>query len=324
MKNMLKFSIFLVVTCVSAPIVGAQDTDAAQKVSDALTAYGAVPVTVVTQKPRQIQICHIVPPDGGEECIYTTVYDPVSTTTNSILTATNIRTVKVSNMVWGTITKTELPDQIIVVDALYQNCYPSSALTANISISKAFQRSSSLTLTRQVTHTQSTQVGASIKIGDSFSVSAQVTDTNSVMEGTAKVNAEQETITVSVGGNQQVASLSSIMAEMEYWPVQYTVQFTATVTIDADLSKNDKGFTHLSDIMSEANRTFNLAGVVTADDSDQSTLRTFSYPYDPATCKNATGFTIVQNFIPPTTTKLHDASKSLTILPAKKILPKKK
>jgi hypothetical protein len=299
--------------------LAAQDTDAAQKVNEALTAYGPVPVTVVTQTPRQVEFCPGVHPGGNDQCVFRTVYDTSSKTTSSILVGSNVRTVKSSAISWGQVTQTQLPDQMIVADALYQNCNTTTLLTANISISRAFQRSSSLTLTHQVTHTQGSQINGSIKIpGDVFTVGAQVTDQNSVMDGTATIKGDQQTVTQTVSGSQVVNSQSSMVAEEQIWPVRYTIEFTATVTVDADLSKNDKGFGHLSDIMSETDRTFTVSGLLSAYDASQATLKTFAYPYDPSTCKSGSGLTVVEKFIPKPKIKLYDASQSLIVLPEKK------
>jgi hypothetical protein len=57
------FLIFILSVCVQPGF--SQLTDVAQKVADALTAYGALPVTTTVQVPRPALVCHYVPPVGG-------------------------------------------------------------------------------------------------------------------------------------------------------------------------------------------------------------------------------------------------------------------
>jgi hypothetical protein len=310
MRKMLSVVVLSAFGCV--PYSWGQNTDAAQKVSDALTAYGPLPVTVVVKTPRRVEFCRTVPPDGGQQCVYQTVYDTSTQTTSQLVTATNIRVAKSSSLNWGTATHTQLPDQVSVADVLYQDCGP-GVLTANISISVSFQRSSSMTITKQVTHTVGTQLSGTAKIGDAFTVGVQISEQNSEMNGTSTLSGNQVTVTQSVGGSQQLQPQTAIVAEEQVWPVHYVIPFTATVTVDADLSQNDKGFTHLSDILGETQRTFDIAGTVTADDANQAVLKTFAYPYDPSKCTSGKDIATKGRFVPVSGTKLLDSSARLML-----------
>jgi hypothetical protein len=95
------------------------------------------------------------------------------------------------------------------------------------------------------------------------------------------------------------------MIELQTWPVQLTVPFSATAMIDADLSRNDKGYQHLSDILNEAERTFPIAGTLEAEDASSGTLVFYDLPYDPSRCPSGSGSAAgISGFKPDKKTKL--------------------
>jgi hypothetical protein len=155
----------------------AQATDAAQKVSDALTGFGPVPITIVTQVPRVTTVCHSEDVPGTDRrrivCGNRTVYDPVTKTSNQILTAANIRVVKADQLVFGEMTRHDLPDRLTVDDFLAQNCTPDPA-TPSFSVSTSFQRSASLAFQQSITHTVTYGVNVTAKLTDVWSVGGNI------------------------------------------------------------------------------------------------------------------------------------------------------
>jgi hypothetical protein len=77
---------------------------------------------------------------------------------------------------------------------------------------------------------------------------------------------------------------------LEVWPVVYTANFATNATIDADLSSNDRGYAHLSDVTSPTQRTFPIIGTVQFVDASAGQGFSYDIDYVPAACPlGATG-----------------------------------
>jgi len=284
-----------------------QTVDAAQKVSEALTAYGPVPVTVITRVPRQVDKCRMMSHGGSDYCYTETVYDQRPSTTNQILTASNIRITKSGELQFGPAVRTELPDKVIVQDGSIQNCTKNQA-TQTITLQDSFQRSASMAFSESVTHALSQQINFGLKLSSVFSVGGQVQITDSATNGTVSTTGSQDTVTRIQTGTITTPAHTNTMAELRIWPVQYSVPFQTTVTVDADLSTNDHGFHLLSQVLSESQRTFSVAGVIQANDASEGKLVFYDLDYDPSSCHGITGVLATSKFIPKADQKLREKS----------------
>jgi hypothetical protein len=83
---------------------------------------------------------------------------------------------------------------------------------------------------------------------------------------------------------------TALGAIISTWPIQYSATFHAdSTTIDADLSPNDKGYHHLSDIISAPARTFPIKGTLGFTDAAGGQFVTYDLDYDFSKCPNGAG-----------------------------------
>jgi len=284
------------------PYASAQVTDAGQKVSDALNAIGPIPITTVVAVPRNVEHC-----SAGKlhepDCVTETVYDQKRQVTNQILTASNVRVVKSDPLKFDPAVRTELPSVVSVNDSLVQNC-TANPVTHQVSLQLAFQRSESIQFTEQVTHTLSVGLNFDLSITPIFKVGGSITIGESHMTGEVKTSGETDTTTVSRTETVSVNPQTSTVAELRVWPVHYSIPFHTVVTVDADLSQNDKSYHRLSDILDESKRTFPISGSVDANESSDGSAIFYNIPYDPSSCPNATVVVTKANYAPKRLTRI--------------------
>ena len=282
-----RFSFLVLVLAACAQPGFSQVTDVAQKVADALTAYGALPVTTTIQIPRTVHVCRTIGPIGESHqshqvCQDQTVYDPKTTTTNTVVTASNIRVIKSGELTYGATSSHELPDHLIVGDYLARNCTADPA-TPTFTVTTIFQRTASVALSHSISHTISAGMSVSAKFAG-FGATGNISFTDGSTSGNVTTDGSTISVQETRTGSQAVPPHTLLMIELQTWPVQLTVPFSATATIDADLSRNDKGYQHLSDILNEAERTFPISGTLEADDASSGTLVFDDLAYDPSRC----------------------------------------
>jgi hypothetical protein len=288
-----------------------QVTDVSQKVAAALMAYGPVPVTTTTQSPRTVQLCHNENYGHGSHgtgdfgtrsvCVNQTVYDPVTATSNAVLTASNIQVIKSDPISYSPLIRTELPDKLIVGDSLATNCTPDQA-TLGYSLSTTFQRNASVSLTQTISHTNT--VGVSVTTGISsvygdFHVTGSLSFADGTSSAAMQTNGTTTTVQEQRSGSQAVPAHTMMMIELRTWPVRFTAPFSTTVVVDGDLSQNNKGYKRLSDILPESQRTFPISGKLEADDASEANLVFYDLRYDPKLCPTgAVNGAVVPGFKP--------------------------
>ena len=289
----------------------AQMVDASQEIANLLAAFGPVPVTNVVQVANPRLDFTQLP-----RLVFVTVFTPTPQTTSLVLTASNIRVVASSEFSFGAVTRTELPDHLIVQDSLAVNKSSVPASTT-VTLSEQFQRTQNVQIQQSVTHTSQESLNLGFKFSEVFSVGGQVTIGQSTTDGNVVATGSSDTVTRSQTSNVTVQPHTAEMAEIQMWPVNFEVAFTATVTVDADLSKNDKGYTMLSQIVDAPRRTFAVSGKITAVDASESRLVWFDIPYDPNLTPASNDFTIVPNYKLPqsiTITPFHDSPVAALII----------
>src|ERR1051325_8609444 len=101
----------------------AQVTDAAQRIAQALRDLGPVPVTTWATVPDHVQqICSGGTHGGERNCHDVTIYRQQATTSSRILSASSIRVISSTPVVFGSFQGTELPDRLITTSQTAQNC----------------------------------------------------------------------------------------------------------------------------------------------------------------------------------------------------------
>jgi len=312
-------SSLLFLASTAGPVL-AQTTDAATQVSAALKTFGPVPITTTAQVPRTQQVCdYKEPPSHGPgrsgstavaaslvNCHSETVYDPKTQTVNQLLTASNIRVVQSAPISWGQITNTDLPNLVFPDTSMAQNCQNASApLTFGYSLSVAYTRQSAIQISQSVTHTQN--FTASFDTGSllPFKVGAQVSVGGQTTNGTTTVETTQQTVTRTHNDSVQVPIGAVSVVQMRVWPIQYTLPFITSVTVDADLSPNDKGLKLLSDILPDpVSRTFVVSGTLSANDASAGQTVGMTAPYNPSLCTSTQTSYIGPHFVPSSKMKL--------------------
>ena len=287
MKSISVLFIVAVITTFLPQESTGQMADVAAKAAAALTTYGPVPVTITTQTPREITVCHSEDVPGSDRrrivCPTKTVYDAKTSTSNEILKASNIRIIKADPVTFGEKTITELPEHMTVDDNIAKNCstQPSSQ---TFSVSTAIQRTASLAINKSVTNTLTYGFSASGGIKDVFTVGANISIAEQKTEGTVNTTGTNMTATKTRSGTQTLQPHTFLVIELQVWPVHYTIPFSTNVIVDADLSPNDAKLQHLSDVMSEGDRTFPIAGSLEAEDSPSGELVFYDMTYDASQC----------------------------------------
>jgi hypothetical protein len=273
-----RFSSFSVET---RPYDSTTYTDVAGLINQVLTAHGPVPVTVQVPKQVQIQVCGNSGDPPRFHCYpgWKTVMVPQ--TTSKILTASNIRIVSVSDVTFGTLTKTTLPD--VIGAASLELCNTTAASgSQGVTFSEQIQHTESTTVTHSVTNTLTATLGGSYIVVPGLTLNASVQIGTSSTTSVATLSGTALTNTLQINVTESVPAQSRYALEFLVTPTLFTVPFNATVTVDADLSANDQGLAHLSDITDLASRTFPVDGMAssTIGLSAHTVMEPLSYPGD--------------------------------------------
>jgi hypothetical protein len=285
----------------SAPI---QVVDVAATIQALINSNGPVPYTHVVTQTQSERTCRpkvelpLPPPfnvpaqcGGGESevnvpgvpytqcCSDHTVTTSTTRTDQVVPVATGIHVAFTSPVQMGPLVTTELPDQLTVDAKELMDCSPISS-NQTVSLSVAFQRSYSASLSSTVTNTSSASINISagppfLKVGASYTVGS------SNATGSVNTNGNATTITRTSSLQVPLQSGQAVVAQLEVWPVTYTQTFTATVVVDADLSSNDR-YAHLSDLVTgTALRTFQIAGSVVITDASGGRIEQLADPNNP-------------------------------------------
>lgn len=293
----------------SSPVWAQTTTNIPDKVKQALEMYGPVAVTRIVAVPRSETHCNasIASRGGaipGGNCFTKTVYDQKPQQFMEVLTATNIRIVNNSPIQFGQLAQKELVDQLIVKEGLVQNCGTMTQNSTQVTLTETFQRSTSVQVTKSVTNTTSDSMNFTLNLSKAFKIGGTLTIGQSETNGTSNTVGSSDTNTNS--GTATIQNLPPQKAEvviMQVYPTQFAVPFSATVTAEADLSKNDAGKTLLSQILDPESRTFQIEGVIQAVDASDSVTLYADVAYDQHRCDAAAianGILVVTPFVPTT------------------------
>ena len=301
------FALASLATCLAVQCAQGQTTDVADKVDKILTAYGPVAVTRTIQVPQTREVCH-EHGRSAETCSNVTVYVPRQSATTDVLKASNIHISSQQELTFAPMTRHELPDQIFVKDGAIHDCTAIPA-TQQITLSQTFQRSTSVALTKSVSNTIGASLSTSYKFMEAYTATLQLNFSHSSTEGSTNTVGSQDSVTLTQTGTITVPGHSAVMAELRAWPVHFTVPFHANVTVDADISANDKGITLLSQILSPDKRSFVIEGTLEANAASEGHLVFYDLPFDPAACGPTPSIVVDTTYVPKNGTKITERSR---------------
>lgn len=278
------FTLSIVSPCVAQTV-----TDAPATVSKILAAFGPVPWTHTVRHWKECP-----QRDDSGRIHFAPCYSDNSQTDTNLLTATNIRIVGGDQLTFDPPTKIEFPSQLISSSTAWANCSTSKKPTDTETLSVSFQRSSSIAISDTISHAQSEKLGVSYTIyGVKIDGEIQVTDTST--SGIIDTKSYQQTIQRTHTISASMDPKTALGATITTWPIQYTATFHSTsTTIDADLSPNNKGYHHLSDIAPASARTFPITGTLGFTDAAGGQFITYDLQYDFSQCPTGAGIIPIQ------------------------------
>ena len=154
-------------------------------------------------------------------------------------------------------------------------------------------------MSRTVTHSQTQTVSFDVTPMKQFKVGGQLSFGEQDAVANVYIDANQKTVAYTHNDSWAVPPGKAAVVQLRAWAVQYAMPFSTTVLIDADLSTNDRGLTHLSDIVPDpSKRTFAIAGIVKATDASAAHYVEYGAPYDPSQCGGGDLTPVKRNFVP--------------------------
>lgn len=185
----------------------------------------------------------------------------------------NSRIVKVTDLVFDKAQITTLPQTGILTRKNIINCADAS-VTSSVGLSVTGTKSWSVTKTDSVSTTVGASVSGSVGIpgvaggSASLSFSQQISTSNAVTDGGS------DQVTRSSNENISVGPKRAISIELFAYQSGAEIPYSATVVIDGDLQENGSGLTVASSLLSEAERTLPISGVLRLSNVSEANLRT--------------------------------------------------
>jgi hypothetical protein len=286
-----------------APVQPVQVTDVNAVVAGLLQAHG--PVSSTRQITVQVPYTQCVPqhsarPDYAPppDCHPALRAVQQNQTSQAILTASNIRIASNTEMTFGQLTQTSLPDELAAASLDVCNPTPTTG-SQNASFSQQITQNNSVTLTHTVTNTLADTIGGSRTLSDpsgdgkgGLTLSNQLQIGTSNATATAALSGNALTQTIQLQVTQQIPAQSRYGIEFLITPTRFSVPFSVNVTVDADLSQNDAGLTLLSQIADAPTRTFLIDGTVNSTVGLHAHSLWVELPWDPPNCAAGSGSSI--------------------------------
>ena len=290
----------------------ATDTDVEAVVAGLLTAKGPFPVKIVWYEnvthndcvaaahplfvPAAFELAQGGPAGGGigpggaadhDHCHARTVRVQHSRIDQQVLTASNLEIVSNDQPQFGTIVRKDFPQVLVATRTENLNCSGVPGVS-NISLSLQVTRSFNTTTTRSVTKVRTKSVGWGVTLG-SFNVNSRLDFSNQATSATAQSDGTALSYTISRSGTVQMPPRTRTVSTLSSYRVETSLPFTLRVTVDGDLSDNEAGKRHLSDLLTAAERTFPVTGTIVAEDSSEGRLTLQDAPFNTGMCGAARG-----------------------------------
>ena len=280
-------------------------TDLPTLVSSLLTTFGSVPHTTATTVTTTVCLPHML---GQANPVCNTVqHAGPPQTVQQVMTATNLRMIT-GQPTFGQPTQTAFPDQMTAWDIEQINCGDGSA-TATVNFSTTVQHSSTVGLTQSLT--SSTQFSVSFSTGSLAgvggpSVTAGMSFGNSATNATATTDLTSLSDARGAQAGYTLPTKGAIVGMFEVWPINFSLPFSMTVTVDGDLSPNDKNYATLAQIFTPAQRTVSVTGIIQVTEASQGQVVWYTPPdfNVVTTCAGQTGIVKIP-YTPPAGAKIN-------------------
>lgn len=189
--------------------------------------------------------------------------------------------------VFGAVKYESFPEDSMSTSQENLNC-SSSPGVANISLQLQANRSYSLTVSKSVSHVRSKSVGVGasffgVGVKGEMGFSDQATTTRATGEGVSN------TYTISGTGSVTMPPKSRTISLLSSYRMRQSLPFTMNVLVDGSLSTNAAGKKKVSDILSEAERRFDVQGVLSSDNASAGTLKLLDANFSEDLCIGSTG-----------------------------------
>nr|WKF58512.1 hypothetical protein HUO10_003012 [Paraburkholderia busanensis] len=258
-------------------------TDVGTTMSGLLQKYGPVNVTTyhMEQRPGP-DICRASGPPGVDRiytCHSVTTSVQVAKTSSQVMTASNFAIVSSSGLRYEAPVLHDYPQEVFAEYAFATNCMtggaPNQSLpVVNVNLSKSYSRTFSVNISKSFSNGGARQLNGGVSafgvnIGGSIQISQSATN------GTATTDTAGETFQIAASGQVQEPWRSKSLVAAIAHKIGVEIPFSATAVIDGDLSPNDKGFKHISDVLDTKARTFEVIGTIFTDMASQADLTFF-------------------------------------------------
>jgi hypothetical protein len=258
-------------------------TDALALVDGWLVGLGPQPVTTTTYTETRISgLCHMNPV-AGPVCFPDTVTQvPHTTTAKKVLTAANVTLLSNALFSFGAVQVTSIPGQEVADFTEVSNCLPTSQ-PVGWSLQQTATGTSTVTLTTTIENTVGSEIGATYGISDALKIDAKINISNKFTTASAVATAVSNATTRTRNGTLQMPAMGDYIVEILMFRQSVKIPFSATVTLDADLSPNDRGWVRLSDAIPDPRvRTTKIIGFLLVDDATNAHI--LNYEKTPNIC----------------------------------------
>lgn len=258
-------------------------TDVAMTVAGLLQKYGSVNVTTYhTEQRPGPEVCHWHGPPGVdryEDCERVTTNVQVGKTTQQIMTATNFSIVSSSPIRYEASILHDYPQEVFAEYALAINCMtpaaPSRPLPiVNVNLSKTYSRTLAVNISKSFSNGGTRQLSGGVS-AFGVTIGANIQISQSQTTGSATTDTAGESFQIAASGQVQEPWRSKSLVAAIAHKIEVEIPFSATATVDGDLSANDKGFKHISDILDANARTFEVTGAIFTQMASQANLTFF-------------------------------------------------
>jgi hypothetical protein len=292
--------------------------DARQYVSQLLTKYGPVPITIVNHGSICHWGCALVSNDqniklaslsekvksdafidqGKERRIQLACgvgmvrerYCEANDTTSTVNRVLGFGQIEISfpgEIKFGAPQFHVLPDEIYIDSVVVQNC---TTKTVSGSVSKTLNLSVSAMSSTTITNGISNTIGFNLRVGYDTKVygnySAGVSYSETISQSTSHTSGKTKTYSDSTSQTVQYPGpKSAVGAEFKVYKLTSKVPFSIEAVIDAPLEANQKGFKKLSDIIPEQDRRLSLKGDLTLAGFSKAQANISEIPFDKTECK---------------------------------------
>lgn len=174
----------------------------------------------------------------------------------------NSRIVRMDKVKFGEIDLTGFPERIFIQRKIIRN--KSAATRVNTTVSTSFSGTNSWSVTKSngISTTVGGSIGLSINLGRYGTGNASVNFSRNVTTSTSTTEGESTTQSRNCTESVAIDPSSSVLVEMVAYETTASIPFSTTAVVDGDLEANISNMVTASALLTEAQRTLTIAGVI--------------------------------------------------------------